>query len=78
MGRKISVTESKIIGTSYMYPNESLIQNTMYLNQPITIKPKIMEFVCSVSEIQTEYSSLDNMSLYRYRLHKIDSWDVPK
>lgn len=30
------------------------------------------------NEIQTEYSSLDNMSLYRYRLHKIDSWDVPK
>nr|DAK87582.1 MAG TPA: hypothetical protein [Bacteriophage sp.]DAV23462.1 MAG TPA: hypothetical protein [Bacteriophage sp.]DAZ80807.1 MAG TPA: hypothetical protein [Caudoviricetes sp.] len=54
------------------------IQNTIYLNQPITIKQKFMEFVCSVSEIQTEYSSLDNMSLYRYRLHKIDSWDVPK
>jgi hypothetical protein len=50
----------------------------MYLNQSITIKQKIMEFVCSVSEIQTEYSSFDNMSLYRYRLHKIDSWDVPK
>ena len=54
------------------------IQNTMYLNQPITTNQKIMEFVCSVSEIQTEYSSLDSMSLYRYRLHKIDSWDVPK
>lgn len=54
------------------------IQNTMYLKQPITINQKFMEFVCSVSEIQTEYSSLDNMSLYRYRLHKIDSWDVPK
>nr|DAJ88435.1 MAG TPA: hypothetical protein [Bacteriophage sp.]DAR98912.1 MAG TPA: hypothetical protein [Bacteriophage sp.]DAZ72191.1 MAG TPA: hypothetical protein [Caudoviricetes sp.] len=54
------------------------IQNTMYLNQSITTNQKFMEFVCSVSEIQTEYSSLDNMSLYRYRLHKIDSWDVPK
>nr|DAE86358.1 MAG TPA: hypothetical protein [Caudoviricetes sp.] len=42
------------------------IQNTIHLNQPITINQKIMEFVCSVSEIQTEYSSLDNMSLYRY------------
>nr|DAF45121.1 MAG TPA: hypothetical protein [Siphoviridae sp. ctCIv11]DAH04959.1 MAG TPA: hypothetical protein [Bacteriophage sp.]DAI04324.1 MAG TPA: hypothetical protein [Caudoviricetes sp.] len=31
-----------------------LIQNTIYLNQPITINQKIMEFVCSVSEIQTE------------------------
>lgn len=27
-------------------------------------QPKIMEFVCSVSEIQTKYSSLDNMSLF--------------
>ena len=67
MARKISVTENNRIGASYMY-----------LNQPITIKQKFMEFVCSVSEIQTEYSSLDNMSLYRYRLHKIDSWNVPK
>lgn len=67
MARKISVIENNRIGASYMY-----------LNQPITIKQKFMEFVCSVSEIQTEYSSLDNMSLYRYRLHKIDSWDVPK
>lgn len=78
MGRKISITESNRIGTSYMYPNENINPNTMYLNQPITINQKFMEFVCSVSEIQTEYSSLDNMSLYRYRLHKIDSWDVPK
>nr|DAE89664.1 MAG TPA: hypothetical protein [Bacteriophage sp.] len=30
------------------------IQSTIHLNQPITINQKIMEFVCSVSEIQTE------------------------
>lgn len=56
----------------------------MYLNETINPKhhvpkstnnnqTKNEEFVCSESEIQTEYSSLDNMSLYRYRLHKIDS-----
>lgn len=77
--RIIIKKENKIIGISYMYPNETI--NPKHHVPKLTNNnqsKKIMEFVCSVSEIQTKYSSLDNMSLYRYRLHKIDSWDVPK
>ena len=66
-----------------MYPNikrkktneEKEKERTKYRAKPVIVHE---QFVCSVSEIQTEYSSLDNMSLYRYRLHKIDSWHVPK
>ena len=54
------------IDTSYMYPNET-INPKHHVSKPTNNnQSKIMEFVCSVSEIQTEYSSLDNMSLYRY------------
>ncbi len=56
-----------------MYPNETINPKHHVPKSTNNNQQKIMEFVCSVSEIQTEYSSLDNMSLYRYRLHKIDS-----
>ena len=51
MERKIFVTENNRIGTSYMYPNDPKYNASKLTNNN---QIKIMEFVCSVSEIQTE------------------------
>lgn len=58
--------ENNQVGISHMYPNESINPKHHVPKLTNNNQLKIMEFVCSVSEIQTEYSSLDNMSLYRY------------
>ena len=64
MGRKIFITENNNIGTSYMYPNKTINPKHHIPKSTNNNQIKNMEFVCSVSEIQTEYSSLDNMSLF--------------
>ena len=49
--------ENKLIGTSYMYPNENINQNTTYINQLITIKQKkegiIIIGVYSITNLKT-------------------------
>lgn len=68
MERKIFVTENNRIGTSYMYPNDPKYNASKLTNNN---QIKNMEFVCSVSEIQTEYSVLLIMLYIFFQFGKV-------